>query len=123
MQPKLCSAGKGRWVGQRLIIGKDFVGNNPSALILGDNLFYGSGLAATLAAADNRSEGATIFGKPVKDPQRYGVATIGKNAEVSSIEEKPKNPASNIAITGLYYYDPQVVDIASSIKPFEENTK
>ena len=99
------------------IIGKDFVGNNPSALILGDNLFYGSGLAATLAAADNRSEGATIFGKPVKDPQRYGVATIGKNAEVSSIEEKPKNPASNIAITGLYYYDPQVVDIASSIKP------
>ena len=99
------------------LIGKDFVGNNPSALILGDNLFHGSGLAVTLAAADNRLDGSTVFGKAVKDPQRYGVATISEDAEVIRIDEKPLDPASNIAVTGLYYYDSQVVDIASSLSP------
>lgn len=99
------------------VIGKNFIGNNPSALMLGDNLFHGSGLAATLFTADRRQDGATVFGKAVKDPQRYGVATLGKNSEVISIEEKPNNPVSNIAVTGLYYYDKRVVDFASSLSP------
>ena len=102
---------------QSFIIGKDFIGNDGCSLILGDNIFYGYELPALMENARKRESGATIFSYWVKDPQKYGVVEFGPNNKVINIKEKPQNPKSNFAITGLYFYDNQVVDIASSIKP------
>lgn len=102
---------------QAFIIGEEFVGNNPSALVLGDNIFYGHGFEKTLASAVQHKEGATVFGYYVKDPQRYGVVSFDKSGKAIDIEEKPKAPKSNYAVTGLYFYDKDVVNIAKSIKP------
>jgi glucose-1-phosphate thymidylyltransferase len=98
-------------------IGADFVRGGPSVLILGDNLFYGHGLTDLLQQTRKRSEGATVFAYHVRDPQRYGVAEIGPDGRALSIEEKPEAPKSNWAITGLYFYDHQVADIAAAVKP------
>ena len=102
---------------QAFIIGREFVGNHPSALILGDNLFYGHDFDSKLRAANARSDGASVFAYHVEDPERYGVVGFDENRRAISIEEKPKNPQSNYAVTGLYFYDQQVCDIAASIKP------
>ena len=102
---------------QAFTLGKNFVGNNPSALVLGDNIFYGHELVANLSNANARSEGATVFAYHVTDPERYGVVEFDKNYKAVSIEEKPMKPRSNYAVTGLYFYDKQVCDIAASIKP------
>ena len=102
---------------QAFIIGREFVGEHPSALILGDNLFYGHDLDARLRAANARQEGATVFAYHVEDPERYGVVGFDDHRRANSIEEKPKNPQSNYAVTGLYFYDKQVCDIAAHIKP------
>ena len=102
---------------QAFTLGKNFVGNNPSALVLGDNIFYGHELVANLSNANARSEGATVFAYHVTDPERYGVVEFDKNFKAVSIEEKPIKPRSNYAVTGLYFYDKQVCDIAASIKP------
>lgn len=102
---------------QAFIIGADFVGKNPSCLVLGDNIFYGKGLSKSLQTAASRTEGATVFGYYVKDPERYGVVEIGKDGQAISIEEKPTKPKSNYAVTGLYFYDNQVIDIAANLKP------
>jgi glucose-1-phosphate thymidylyltransferase len=102
---------------QAFVIGRDFVDGGPSALILGDNIFYGSGLIEQLQRAAAQANGATIFGYHVSDPQRYGVAEIDRAGRVLSIEEKPEKPKSNYAVTGLYFYDEQVTDIAGALKP------
>lgn len=102
---------------QAFIIGRDFVGNQPSALILGDNLYYGHDLDASLAAANARTDGATVFAYHVQDPERYGVVGFDANRRAISIEEKPLKPQSNYAVTGLYFYDNLVCDIAADIKP------
>jgi glucose-1-phosphate thymidylyltransferase len=102
---------------QAFTLGKNFVGNNPSALVLGDNIFYGHELVGHLNSANVRSGGATVFAYHVTDPERYGVVEFDKNYKALSIEEKPLKPRSNYAVTGLYFYDNQVCDIASSIKP------
>ena len=102
---------------QAFIIGKDFIGNDGCSLILGDNVFYGNELPELMGKAQRRDTGATVFGYWVKDPQNYGVAEFSHDNKVASIEEKPLEPKSNYAITGLYFYDNQVVDIAASIKP------
>ncbi|MDD0810229.1 glucose-1-phosphate thymidylyltransferase RfbA [Curvibacter sp. RS43] len=102
---------------QAFLIGEQFVGNHPSALVLGDNIFYGHDFVPLLASADAQSEGATVFAYHVTDPERYGVVAFDQNGKASSIEEKPKVPKSNYAVTGLYFYDQQVVDIAKSIRP------
>jgi glucose-1-phosphate thymidylyltransferase len=102
---------------QAFIIGRDFVGSRPSCLILGDNIFYGANLGAALASASERDDGATVFGYYVKDPERYGVVEIGPGRRALSIEEKPAAPKSNYAVTGLYFYDAQVVDIARDLAP------
>ncbi len=102
---------------QAFIIGRNFVGNQPSALILGDNLYYGHDLDASLAAANARSDGATVFAYHVQDPERYGVVGFDANRRAISIEEKPLKPQSNYAVTGLYFYDNLVCDIAAAIKP------
>jgi glucose-1-phosphate thymidylyltransferase len=102
---------------QAFIIGREFVGNHPSALILGDNLFYGHDLDTRLRAANTRPEGATVFAYHVDDPERYGVVGFDENRRAVSIEEKPAKPQSNYAVTGLYFYDQQVCDIAEDIKP------
>ncbi len=101
---------------QAYIIGADFVGQEPSALILGDNIFYGHG-APELFQAASASAGATVFAYHVNDPERYGVVEFDAQRRAVSIEEKPKAPKSNWAVTGLYFYDPEVVEIAASIKP------
>jgi len=102
---------------QAFTLGKNFIGNNPSALVLGDNIFYGHELVNQLDSAYARSDGATIFAYHVTDPERYGVVEFDKDYKALSIEEKPLKPRSSYAVTGLYFYDNQVCDIASSIKP------
>ena len=102
---------------QAFIIGRDFVGANPSALILGDNIFYGHGLDQTLKTASQQTDGATVFAYHVLDPERYGVVEFGSGQQAVSIEEKPLAPKSNYAVTGLYFYDNRVCDIAAGIKP------
>jgi glucose-1-phosphate thymidylyltransferase len=102
---------------QAFVIGADFVRGGPSALVLGDNIFFGHGLVDQLDAARARPLGATVFGYRVRDPQRYGVAEIDEQGRVLSIEEKPAAPRSNFAVTGLYFYDEQVVDIAGALTP------
>jgi glucose-1-phosphate thymidylyltransferase len=102
---------------QAFIIGEKFVGNSPSALVLGDNIFYGHDFQQLLGSADQQTQGATVFAYHVKDPERYGVVAFDSQGKASSIEEKPKEPKSNYAVTGLYFYDNQVVDIAKAVKP------
>lgn len=102
---------------QAFVIGAPFIGRDPACLILGDNIFHGEGLSALLQAAAARDEGATIFGYYVKDPERYGVAEVDDNGVVLSIEEKPRHPKSHYAVTGLYFYDNAVVEIARNLKP------
>jgi len=102
---------------QAFIIGRDFVGGQPSALVLGDNIFYGHDLVKQLAHADASSSGASVFAYRVSDPERYGVVAFDAHMRAISIEEKPKAPQSNYAVTGLYFYDHQVCDIAADIKP------
>jgi glucose-1-phosphate thymidylyltransferase len=104
-------------IAQAFIIGAAFIAGKRSALILGDNIFYGHDLVANLRAAVERSTGATAFAYAVQDPERYGVVEFDQSRKVLSIEEKPKRPKSRYAVTGLYFYDQQVVDIASSLKP------
>ena len=102
---------------QAFVIGEDFVGDGPSALVLGDNLFYGHDFAAGLRAASARQDGATVFAYPVHDPERYGVVEFDQDGRAISLEEKPKHPKSRYAVTGLYFYDNRVVDIARNLKP------
>jgi len=102
---------------QAFHIGADFVGSDPSALILGDNIYYGHGLPELLHSADARSDGATVFGYQVSDPRSYGVVAFDAEGRASSIEEKPAEPKSNYAVTGLYFYDGTVVDRARDLKP------
>lgn len=104
-------------IAQAFLIGREFVGSEPVCLILGDNLFYGHGLPETLRAAATHSEGATIFGYRVKDPQRYGIIEYDKEGRPVSIEEKPAQPKSDYAVVGLYFYDSQVTQIAAELKP------
>lgn len=104
-------------IADALRIGRNFVGTDHVALILGDNIFYGHGMQAMLAAAGSRESGATIFAYPVRDPKRFGVVELSSTEEVISIEEKPVHPKSNLAVVGLYFYDNQVLDIAQSIQP------
>ena len=102
---------------QAFTIGADFVAGGPSCLVLGDNIFFGHGLPGILLAAGERQRGATVFGYQVADPERYGVVAFDDDRRASSIEEKPAQPKSNWAVTGLYFYDEQVVDIAANIQP------
>jgi glucose-1-phosphate thymidylyltransferase len=102
---------------QAFIIDHDFVKNNPSALVLGDNIFYGHDLASGLKIASQQSTGATVFAYPVTDPERYGVVEFDDAGHAVSLEEKPKAPKSRYAVTGLYFYDTQVCDIAANLKP------
>jgi glucose-1-phosphate thymidylyltransferase len=106
-----------RGVAEALTIGARFIDGSPSALILGDNIFYGSGLPAQLRRAESDAQGATIFGYRVSDPERYGVAELNDQGRVIDIVEKPRSPRSNWAVTGLYFYDADAADIARSIKP------
>lgn len=102
---------------QAFIIGRDFVGDDSCSLILGDNLFFGDGLTTMLERAASLKSGAVVFGYPVHDPERYGVVSFDNTGRAESIEEKPKQPRSNYAVTGLYFYDNTVLDIAHSISP------
>ena len=102
---------------QAFILGRQFVGHQPSALVLGDNIYYGHDFASLLKRADGRSSGASVFAYHVTDPERYGVVEFDAQKRALSIEEKPQLPKSNYAVTGLYFYDNQVCDIAASIKP------
>ena len=102
---------------QAYLIGADFVGSDLSALILGDNIFYGHGLTDLLASASGRDEGATVFGYYVQDPGAYGVISFDRDGRAETIEEKPANPRSNYAVTGLYFYDGKAVDYAHNLKP------
>ena len=104
---------------EAFILGEEFISNNLSALILGDNFFYGQNFSSSLLEASNKNCGATIFGYPVQDPTSYGVVEVDEKLNAISIEEKPINPRSNIAVTGLYFFDNEVIDIAKSLKPSE----
>jgi len=104
---------------EAFLIGREFIGTSPVCLILGDNIFYGAGLAATLRSAVAQLDGATLFGYRVEDPERYGVADVAPSGKLLSIEEKPKVPKSKIAVTGLYFYDNNVVQIAAGLAPSE----
>jgi glucose-1-phosphate thymidylyltransferase len=102
---------------QAFLIGRDFIGNHPSCLVLGDNIFYGVGLTERLKRADAREHGSTVFGYWVRDPERYGVAEFDANGRVVGLEEKPAKPKSHYAVTGLYFYDNRVCDYAAELKP------
>jgi len=102
---------------QAFIIGKNFIGDHPSTLVLGDNIFYGHSFQDQLENAAGRTSGATVFAYHVRDPERYGVVEFNENGRAVSLEEKPKQPKSNFAVTGLYFYDNQVVDFAAHLKP------
>ncbi|MDA8260556.1 MAG: glucose-1-phosphate thymidylyltransferase RfbA [Betaproteobacteria bacterium] len=102
---------------QAFLIGSDFIGNDPSALVLGDNIFYGHELGQDLVAAGQRTHGATVFAYPVQDPERYGVVEFDAAGHAVSLEEKPAQPKSRYAVTGLYFYDNRVIDIARALKP------
>lgn len=106
-----------RGLAEAFIIGREFINGQPCCLILGDNIFYGHGLATVLQQAAGLTQGARVFAYRVKDPQRYGVVDFGDDGKVHSIEEKPAAPRSNYAVTGLYFYDHQVVDMASRLQP------
>jgi len=102
---------------QAFIIGREFIGNHPSTLVLGDNIFYGHTFQQQLESASQRGEGASVFAYHVHDPERYGVVEFDAGGRAISLEEKPKQPKSNYAVTGLYFYDNDIVDIAASLKP------
>lgn len=102
---------------QAFIIGADFLGGSPACLVLGDNIFYGKGLRGLLQDADAQTDGATVFGYYVREPERYGVVTFDRQGKVIDLEEKPEHPQSHFAVTGLYYYDNNVIEIARSLKP------
>ena len=102
---------------QAFLIGEKFIGDSNVALVLGDNIFYGQNFTTNLKAASTKENGATIFGYHLKDPERFGVVDFDTDGKVTSIEEKPENPKSNFAVTGLYFYDNDVIDIAKSVKP------
>jgi glucose-1-phosphate thymidylyltransferase len=102
---------------QAFLIGRDFIGNNPSCLVLGDNIFYGVGLTERLKRASSREQGSTVFGYWVRDPERYGVAEFDASGRVIGLEEKPSKPKSHYAVTGLYFYDNRVCDYAAELKP------
>ncbi len=102
---------------QAFIIGKEFIGNHPSALVLGDNIFYGHDFQQQLKTASNQQQGATVFAYHVHDPERYGVVSFDEQGKAITLEEKPREPKSNYAVTGLYFYDNQVIDIAANLKP------
>ncbi|WP_088042768.1 glucose-1-phosphate thymidylyltransferase RfbA [Bacillus sp. EAC] len=104
---------------QAFIIGEEFIGNDPVAMVLGDNIYYGSGMRKILLNAAKKESGSTVFGYHVNDPERFGVVEFDENGKVLSVEEKPKKPKSNYAITGLYFYDNRVVEIAKNVKPSE----
>ena len=106
-----------RGLADAFIVGRDFVGEDSVALVLGDNIFYGHGLPEMLAKASAAKNGATVFGYVVNAPEQYGVVELDGNSRALSIEEKPKTPKSNVAVTGLYFYDNDVLDIAANIKP------
>ncbi len=106
-----------RGLAQAFVIGRDFVAGRPSTLILGDNIFYGTGLVDQMRRAARRRGGATVFGYHVRDPERYGVAEVDGAGRVLGIEEKPARPRSNYAVTGLYFYDAEVADIAAALRP------
>ena len=108
-----------RGLADAFIVGRDFVGRDRVALVLGDNIFYGQGFSALLARAVARQQGATIFGYQVADPERYGVVEFDAAGKAVSLEEKPPVPKSSTAITGLYFYDNQVLDMAAAVKPWE----
>jgi len=102
---------------EAFLIGRDFIGGGHSALVLGDNIFFGHGLTGTLQAACRRREGATIFAYPVDDPERYGVVELAADGKALSLEEKPIHPRSDLAVPGIYFYDPEVLEIAARLKP------
>lgn len=104
-------------IAEAFLIGEEFIGGDACALVLGDNLFFGHDLVKLMAVAGSKSKGATVFAYPVHDPERYGVVEFDEQQKAISIEEKPKNPRSRYAVTGLYFYDNHVVDVAKSIKP------
>ncbi|MDO8623679.1 MAG: glucose-1-phosphate thymidylyltransferase RfbA [archaeon] len=106
-----------RGIADAFIVGEEFIGKDNSCLILGDNLFYGHGLTDMLLSASQKKEGATVFGYEVKNPEIYGVVGFDENRRVTSIEEKPKNPKSNFAVVGLYFYDNDVIEIAKNLRP------
>lgn len=117
MRIDYCVQPRPEGLAQAFILGAEFIGDSPSALILGDNIFYGHDLQSYLDRATNRSEGATVFAYRVSDPERYGIVNFDSAGRALTIEEKPKVPKSNYAVTGLYFYDSEVVRIASTLKP------
>lgn len=106
-----------RWPRAGFIIGEDFIANDSVCLVLGDNIYYGQGLSKMLQTASKRDKGATVFGYQVTDPERFGVVEFDEHQRAVSIEEKPKSPKSDYAVTGLYFYDNDVVGIAKQVKP------